>query len=90
MERKTLKELRKAAGITQAQLADELGITQEMLSHIECGIRRPSPEVAEAIAERFDLIIEQMWRMFYKRRTAGRVKGGKSYRVVRRDSEQTG
>ncbi len=38
-----LKSARKAAGLTQAQLADAAGLHQQTISHIECGrIKVPS------------------------------------------------
>jgi len=35
-----LRELRKAAGVTQVELADRLGMTQSLVSKIERGDRR--------------------------------------------------
>jgi len=46
--RKWLLDLRK--GRTQAEVAKEAGITQQMYSFIELGERRPSVEVAKKIA----------------------------------------
>ena len=46
--RKWLIELRK--GYTQTQIAEAVGITQQMYSFIELGVRRPSVEVAKKIA----------------------------------------
>ena len=46
--RKWLIELRK--GHTQTQIAEAVGITQQMYSFIELGVRRPSVEVAKKIA----------------------------------------
>ena len=46
--RKWLIELRK--GYTQTQIAEAVGITQQMYSAIELGERRPSVEVAKKIA----------------------------------------
>lgn len=41
MERATLRESRIKAGMTQAQLAARIGITQQTLSKHERGIRSP-------------------------------------------------
>ena len=46
--RKWLIDIRN--GRTQAQIAKEAGITQQMYSAIELGERRPSVEVAKKIA----------------------------------------
>jgi putative transcriptional regulator len=46
--RKWLIELRK--GCSQTQIAKAVGITQQMYSAIELGVRRPSVEVAKKIA----------------------------------------
>jgi len=46
--RKWLIELRK--GYSQTQIAKAAGITQQMYSFIELGVRRPSVEVAKKIA----------------------------------------
>lgn len=46
--RKWLIELRK--GYSQTQIAEAVGITQQMYSFIELGVRRPSVEVAKKIA----------------------------------------
>ena len=47
---KKLKELRKQAGMTQAQLAAKLGITKSVVSYYELSERAPSPEVLRDIA----------------------------------------
>ena len=47
---KRLKELRKQAGMTQAQLATKLGITKSVVSYYELSERTPSPEVLRDIA----------------------------------------
>ena len=46
--RKWLIELRK--GYTQTQIAEAVGITQQMYSAVELGVRRPSVDVAKKIA----------------------------------------
>lgn len=57
-------------GKSQAQIAEMAGISQRMYSAIETGERRPSPEVAEKLAEIFGLSIEEMWRLFYRAKEA--------------------
>ena len=49
-----IKQLRKAADITQAQLADFLGVTQKHVTHIEAGFRSAGPQTAR--------LLEVLWR----------------------------
>ena len=58
--RKWLIELRK--GYTQTQIAEAVGITQQMYSAIELGERRPSVEVAKKIAA----VLGFKWTLFYQ------------------------
>ena len=45
----SIKKARKDAGITQAELAERLGITPQMISQYERGSKKPSFETAEKI-----------------------------------------
>ena len=45
-----LKTLRKQAGLTQQQLATQLGITKSVVSFYELQARSPSPEVLAKLA----------------------------------------
>lgn len=47
---KILRDLRKGAGLTQAELAAAVGGTQRRITNIERGTRRPSLEVLQAWA----------------------------------------
>lgn len=46
-----LKELREKKKLTQAQVAEKVGITQQAYSYIEKGISNPSLETALRISE---------------------------------------
>lgn len=46
-----LKVLRLRAGLSQYEVAARLGIHPGRLSEIECGWRRPSPELLERLLE---------------------------------------
>ena len=48
-----LKTLRKQAGLTQQQLAAQLGITKSVVSFYELQARSPSPEVLAKLARIF-------------------------------------
>ncbi len=61
-ERKWLTKLREKKNMTHAQVAEQVGISRAYYTAIESGTRRPSPEVAQAIAKAlaFD------WTIFFK------------------------
>ena len=48
-----LKELRLQAGLTQKQLADQIGVTKSVISFYELRERTPSPEVLVKLAAIF-------------------------------------
>ena len=48
-----LKELRLQAGLTQKQLAEQLGITKSVISFYELRERTPSPEILVKLAAVF-------------------------------------
>jgi len=58
--RKWLIDIRN--GRTQAQIAEAVGISQQMYSAIELGERRPSVEVAKKIAA----VLGFKWTRFYE------------------------
>ena len=54
---KALKRLRKERGLSQSQLADALNISRTSIGNYEQGIREPSFEMAELIADYFNVDI---------------------------------
>lgn len=52
--------LRKEHGLTQTQLADELGLTQQMVASYEVGRRRVPVSLLPAIAEALAVSLEQL------------------------------
>jgi transcriptional regulator with XRE-family HTH domain len=52
---KVIREQRKAAGMTQAALAEMIGLESETVSRMENGVRLPSIEKLVEIAESFDV-----------------------------------
>ena len=48
-----LKDLRQQAGLTQKQLADQLGVTKSVVSFYERSERTPSPDVLRKLAAVF-------------------------------------
>jgi transcriptional regulator with XRE-family HTH domain len=45
-----IRAFRKAHGLTQAEVASRLKISQAMVADLEAGTRKPSPELSAAIS----------------------------------------
>ena len=48
-----LRELRKESGLTQQQLAQQIGVTKSVISYYELNERTPSPEVLKKFSSVF-------------------------------------
>lgn len=57
---KNLKTYRKKAGLTQAELAKKINITQPMIAHIERGAKSPTIFLAEEIATALDISLNDL------------------------------
>jgi transcriptional regulator with XRE-family HTH domain len=57
-----IKKVRKQKGMTQKELADKLGITNNSLSRYEIGERQPPVDMLEKIANALGV---QMWELLY-------------------------
>jgi len=57
----SLPELREQRGLSQADLADDVGVTRQTINSIERGRYDPSLELAFALADRFDCRIEEVF-----------------------------
>lgn len=57
-----LKKIREAAGMTQEQLAEKVGVIRQTISNIECGLALPSVPTAKAIGE----VLEFNWAEFFE------------------------
>jgi len=57
----SLKELRARHGLTQEDLADEVGVVRQTIAYMEKGDYMPSLGLAWRIAQRFDLPIEAIF-----------------------------
>ena len=53
-----IKELRLKAGLTQMELAEKVGLTQQAISWLELGKREPSFRAVQVIADYFDVPID--------------------------------
>lgn len=56
-----VREIRKARGITQLKLAEELQVTRQTLTAIENNKYNPSLELALKITKYFDMDIDQIF-----------------------------
>lgn len=57
-----MARLRKEKKLTQAELAQALGVTQRMVAACEAGERRPSP----GLAQRINAELGIPWTVFYE------------------------
>lgn len=56
-----LKKYRMAAALSQKEISEQAGITQQFYNYIENGVRRPSPETAQKLAA----ILGFEWTQFF-------------------------
>ena len=54
---KRIKQLRQEMNLSQEQLAEKLNVSQNMITKIECGLRRPSVNFLIELAEFFETSI---------------------------------
>lgn len=57
---KNITKLRKEKGITQEQLAERLHVTRQAVSHWENGKTHPDIDILTALAEYFEVSIEEL------------------------------
>jgi transcriptional regulator with XRE-family HTH domain len=74
--RRLLKELRSARNLTQAQLADRLGLPQSYVSKYETGERRLDFIETAAICDALDMGLPEFAKTFLDRWTAETPKRG--------------
>jgi len=56
-----IKEFREKAGLTQADLAEKVGVRRETIVHLENGKYNPSLKLAMDIARVFDVTVEELF-----------------------------
>jgi len=56
-----LKDRRAELGLTQAQLAERVGVTRKTVNTVENGVFVPSTILALKLAEALDLSVEQLF-----------------------------
>ena len=62
MVKNTLKVLRAVKGVTQEQLAEDLGVTRQTIHAVESGKYNPSIDLAFKLAHYFDTTIEEIFQ----------------------------
>lgn len=62
-----VRDLREQKGISQRQLAEDVGVSQSLINQIERGTKNPSLQVACSIAEALDCKVEDL----VKKQTVG-------------------
>lgn len=55
-----MKKIRESRGITTMQLAEEVGVTQSLITRFEMGSRIPNVVTALAIAKRLGVTVERL------------------------------
>lgn len=56
-----IRALRESAGLTQAELAERVGVSEKVVSKWECGETKPSVEVLPALADVFGCTIDALF-----------------------------
>ena len=51
MDRKTIKRIRLAKGLDQAEFAEVLGVSRQVVCYWETGVRSPSPKSIKKVLE---------------------------------------
>lgn len=78
-----MRRLRKEAKLTATEFAKYLGVTPTYISNLELAKRKPSPQLAERIAETFDLTVSDMLTPYKEREQEARVRYGKAIALRR-------
>lgn len=58
-----IKEHRSALGLTQAELAERVGVTRKTVNTVENGVFTPSALLAIKLAEALGVTVEQLFRI---------------------------
>lgn len=56
-----IRELRARAGLTQAQLADRVDISHEFMSRLERGLKAPSLNTVEKVADALGIAVNELF-----------------------------
>lgn len=64
-----LRTYRLNKGLSAQKLADEIGVSIDVIYHLERRGNRPQPANALAVASHFGLTVEQMWPREFRTET---------------------
>ena len=73
---KNIRRYRKSRGMTQAQLAEAVGLTEGAVRHYESGVRAVKPELLESISAALGVSVNAL--KDYGVETAGDLKIGRA------------
>ncbi len=59
----TLKQVREARGLTQAQLAETIGVSRKTINTVENGVYVPSTVIALKLAAALDTSVEALFSL---------------------------
>jgi len=57
----TLRQAREAAGLTQGQLAEAIGVSRKTINTVENGVFTPSATLAIKLAQALNVPVEQLF-----------------------------
>lgn len=80
-----MKRLREEAGFSGTAFGELMGVSQSHISQLERGTKKPSPELAERIADAFNVTVSDMLKPYDERVQEIRRKIGASLRDKRRE-----
>ncbi len=60
-----IKDFRKKKKITQAELGQLIGVSQQQIAKYELGICKPGPKVAKKLVDALDIGPAEAWAMIY-------------------------
>ena len=78
---KQLAQLRKAAGLTQVELAAILGVPQSNIAFWEQSEKPPRSDVLSKMAQTFGVRLEELLKVEGEKRTAAKKRNGPTGRV---------
>lgn len=61
--RSTLREARTAAGLTQAELAERIGVSRKTINTVENGVFTPSTVLALKLARALETTVERLFQL---------------------------
>ncbi len=57
-----IRHLREDVGLTEKELGDRVGVTMNMISQVERGLKKPSAETLKRIADVLGVTVDELYR----------------------------